>query len=264
MQQAHVSTWDTIKWGIASGILRGIIGTPLDTWAIHSVAKLDNVGVQSLREIWAARSAFRGFIANSIRTSIRSPVHYASLQVGSALYAQVVPAQLREFAAFRGIFIGMLSAVVESVVNTPLRVVQTLAVTGGALRPALREHGLALLARGFEGTLLHRLLSGAVFYGTYEHALNAGLPVAASSLVAGTLQVTLSSPFFAVAVHRQRAGSDVQGHALRIAAQLARERGGIFRALILPGLAPRLVHSWIVSPLVMWVVDTQLHAIERN
>lgn len=259
------SFWETLRWGVASGVLRGIIGTPLDTWAIHAITHYDTAGKRSLAEIYRGGTAFRGFLPNCIRTSIRSPVQFLSLQAGSAAYTASVPDRIREsMPVLRGICVGFASALAESVVNTPLRVAQTIAVTGGALGPALRAEGLALLTRGFEGTLAHRLLSGAVFYGVYEFALSVGTPVSAASLAAGTLQVALSSPFYAVAVHRQRAGSDARGHVLRIAAQLARERGGTLRALFLPGLAPRLLHSWCVSPLVMWVIDVRLHAIERG
>ena len=261
----HSTLSNTLLWGVASGFLRGIIGTPLDAWAISAIVQGDAVGARALQGVILGGAAFRGFVPNTIRTCIRSPVQYLSLQAGSSAYTTAVPERWREGApALRGVCVGFASALAESLVNTPLRVAQTLAVTGGSVGPALRAEGVALLMRGFEGTLAHRLLSGAVFYGVYEHAIGLGAPVGAASLLAGTLQVTTSSPFYAVAVHRQRSGSDVQGHVLRIAAQLAAERGGAWRALFLPALAPRLLHSWIVSPLVMWVIDVQLHAIDRR
>jgi hypothetical protein len=255
---------DTIMWGVVSGVLRGIIGTPLDAWAIHAIVRNELSSLRSLTEMYKSGSFFRGLLPNTIRTTIRSPVHYASLEAGSALYSSGVPNSIRSrYPVFRGVFVGLAAALAESIVNTPLRVAQTLAVNGDTLRNALRADGVKILGRGFDGTLAHRLLSGAVFYGTYEQALSLGVPVSAAALLAGTAQVTLSSPFFALAIHKQKLNKRMSGNLFSLAMSIARERG-VLAGLVRPGLVPRLLHSWLVSPIIMWIIDVKLRAIRRS
>jgi hypothetical protein len=264
MVAPNATVFDTVFWGLTTGVLRGLIGTPFDAWAILAISKFDSSGLRSLRELFSAGSYFRGFFPNTVRTSIRSPVHYVSLEAGSAAYTSVVPQVFRDrFPVLRGFCIGVTAALAESVVNTPLRVIQTLAVNGDPLGTALRAEGVKLLTRGFDGTLIHRLLSGAVFYGVYEQSISMGVSIAPAALLAGTMQVSLSSPFFALAVHKQKLAGRVAGNIFSLAATLGRERG-VIQGLFLPGLAPRLLHSWIASPLVMWVIDVKLHAIRRD
>lgn len=260
------SPYDTLVWGLLSGVLRGFIGTPLDAWAILSVSRNDPLGRASFVELCASggKPFFRGFVPNTIRTSVRSPVHYASLEVGSIAYSNTIPRDVREsFPVLRGVFVGAAAALAESVVNTPLRVAQTLSVNGESLRAALRAEGARLFTRGFDGTLAHRLLSGAVFYGAYEQTLSLGVPMTAAAMAAGTAQVMLSAPLFAVTVHKQRRSAHGAGSLYSVAALIAKEQG-VIPGLILPGLAPRLLHSWVVSPLVMWVIDSKLRAIRRD
>jgi hypothetical protein len=125
----------------------------------------------------------------------------------------------------------------------------------------LKEEGASVLTKGLSSALVHRMLSGAIFWSVYEQ-LKEKYPSHGKTVSAmtGVVQVILTSPFYIAATFRQRKGASSE-YLHRTLFHLFKTQG--MRGLFLPALAPRIVHTLVITPPLMWLME-KIQLIHRK
>jgi len=269
--------------GIGLGCFRAAVGTPLDSLATREIT--ENLSSrQAFRQLMEERAFYTGVSANAVKLAFKTPIQIITTGLASRIYIGAVPEEIRKDRhALRGAFIGITATCIDTVFwANPLNAVRTQQMTTPKLKSKarfieqesslffkiIREQNFQLLARGLDASLLHRGMSGVIFFTTYE-ALKARYPDNHFfvSTASGIAQVCTTSPLYAAMIHQQKAkASKIKTTA--IATNVFFSIHGIYQAqglrgLFLLGLMPRLVHSIAVSHLVMYMLE-EAKAILRN
>ena len=249
--QSRSSYWFYLS-PIGAGLLRAVVGTPLDAVATREILHHQNT-LQALRAM-TFLDFWKGFQPNLLKFTTRTPVQFGSVKISS----WIVPLQYD--AALRGVIIGTLSSGMETTVMNGFNSLRTLFIQGENWR-VLQQEGAPVLKKGLTSALLHRILSGAIFWGVYEK-LKSKYPTHGNlvSTVSGVVQVIFTAPFYITAIFRQRKGAPREPlH--RTFSHLYKTQN--MRGLILPALVPRLTHSAITSAPLMWLME-KLELVHRK
>ena len=237
---------------IGAGFLRAVVGTPLDAVATREILHHQNtsqvVRTMKFLDFW------KGFQPNLLKFTTRTPIQFGSVKLSS----WIVPTGYDP--AFRGIIIGTLSSGIETTVINGFNSLRTRFIQEDGWK-VLKQEGAPVLKKGLSSALLHRILSGAIFWGIYEKLKNEypshGTAV---STLSGVVQVISTAPFYITAIYRQRKGAPRE-HLYRTFWHLYTTQ--TMRGLILPALAPRLVHSAVTSAPLMWLME-KLELVHRK
>ena len=237
---------------MGAGFLRAAVGTPLDAVATREILRHQNT-FQVLRTM-TFLDFWKGFQPNLLKFTTRTPVQFGSVKISS----WVVP--LDYDAALRGITIGTLSSGMDTAIMNGFNSLRTRFIQGENWR-VLQQEGAPVLKKGLSSALLHRILSGAIFWGVYEKLKNKyPSQGAAVSTVSGVIQVIFTAPFYITAIYRQRKGAPREPlhHTFWHLYKAQNIRG-----LFFPALVPRLTHSAVTSAPLMWLME-KLELVHRK
>jgi hypothetical protein len=221
---------------------RTLIGTPLEGIAKRTVLFKSTprqvIALTPFRDLW------KGFQPNILKTVSKTYVQVGSVNVASHLIPTEIDPQ------YRGAFMGITSSSMEVSIQNIWNVLGTRFIQGERWS-VVKKEGVSLFYQGLSPALLHRSLSGAIFWSAYEK-LNQLSPhhSAVTGTCAGLIQVAFTSPLYITAVLRQ--GKDRPPESLgRLMVKIGRGQGWI-RGLFLRALVPRSLLSIATSgPLMM-------------
>jgi hypothetical protein len=235
-----------------AGLVRAIVGTPLDVVATREIVDHQNT-LQVLKGM-TFPNYWKGFQPNVLKFITRTPAQFVSLKISSS----IVPTDW--YSSIRGGSIGILSNGMEAGLANVWNSLRTRFIQGENWS-VLKKEGASVLTKGLSSALVHRILSGAIFWSVYEQ-LKEKYPSHGKTVSAmtGVVQVFLTSPFYIAAVYKQRINATPE-YLHRTFLHLFRTQG--LRGLFLPALAPRLVHSIIITPPLMWLME-KLQLIHRK
>lgn len=218
-------------------LYRTCIATPLEGIAKREILFKSST-IQVVSNI-SFLELYRGTQPNALKFLSRTVVQISSVKAASL----AVPSQLDP--AIRGVTIGCLSAGMETSVNNIWNTLGTRFIQGQGWK-VIRQEGLLLLTRGLSPALLHRSLSGAVFWSAYEKLHQAAPKYPAlTGMGAGIIQVCITAPFYITTTLRQAKNPPTE--ALGPLCKKIIKNQGLARGLFLPGLAPRLTLSICTS-----------------
>lgn len=218
-------------------LYRAFISTPLDGITkreiFYNCSTIQVISKTSFLEL------YKGIQPSTLKSLSRTVVQTSSIKLASS----VIPSQLDP--AMRGIAIGCLSSGIEASISNAWNVLETRFIQGQGWN-VIRQEGLLLLTKGLSPTLLHRALSGAVFWSTYEK-LRQVVPnqPALTGMGAGITQVCTTAPFYIAKTLRQAKNPPTE--TLFPLFKKIIKNQGLIRGLFLPGLAPRLTLSICTS-----------------
>jgi hypothetical protein len=245
------------SWYYASpfivALIRTFVGTPLDVVATREILLHQNTR-QILRGTPFSMYR-RGFGPNLVKFSVRTPVEFCSMKIASS----AVPLSLDP--AVRGIGMGILKTGMEVFVINIFNALRTRFIQGQGWG-VIQQEGVSVLTKGLSAAFAHRASSSAIFMGTYEKLKeNSSSNPAILGTLSGIIQVVSTSPFYIATTRRQRKNAFPE----RLDQTLTRlySMQGLLRGVVLPGLAPRLVHSVVISGPLMWVME-KLQLIHRK
>jgi hypothetical protein len=209
-------------------LYRSVIATPLE-------------GIARREILW------KGFQPNSLKYLTRTGVQISSLACAS----WIVPSQID--VTVRGALLGIVSSTMEATVNNGWNVLVTRFVQGQGWG-VIKQEGLHFLSRGLSPALMHRSLSGSIFWGTYEtlHQINPQHP-AITGMGAGIIQVGCTAPFYIATTLRQ--GQNRPPETLLFLFKNRVQHQGWIKGLFLPGLVPRCTLSLLTSGLLMTLLE---------
>ncbi|HEY5234863.1 MAG TPA: hypothetical protein VIJ14_01690, partial [Rhabdochlamydiaceae bacterium] len=121
---------------IAAGVLRAVIGTPLDAIGTREIVHHQNA-LQVLKGMTAS-DYWRGFQPNLLKFATRTPVQFAAVKVSSLM----VPTDYD--AAIRGLLIGVLSSSMETATINGWNALRTRFIQGQGWE-ILRQEGASVL-----------------------------------------------------------------------------------------------------------------------
>lgn len=252
MSTSGVSNYWIYFSPVGAGILRAFVATPLDAVATREILNDQNT-LQVVRKMEPSDFG-KGFQPNMLKFTTRTPVQFGAVKLSSWM----VP--LHYDAAFRGVLIGIYSSAMETGFVNGWNALRTRFIQGQNWT-VLKEEGTSVLIRGLSSALLHRALSGAIFWAFYEKLKNK-YPShgAAVSTISGVVQVLSTAPLYITATYRQRKGAPPEFLHCTLW-HLFQTHGA--RRLFVPALAPRLVHSAITSAPLMWLME-KLNLVHRK
>lgn len=252
--------------GAAIGAFRAAVGTPLDGVATREITR--NISpVRAVAQLWNEGMFFKGFVPNAVKLAFKTPVQIITTTAASHLYVAAVPQSVRQnHPAFRGTFIGIFASVFETILwANPLTSLRTRLMTSEKRPPAppwptknspafFFEHlNFHFFSKGLDAALVHRASSGVIFFTTYEKlkSLYPDHPFLVST-ASGMTQVIATSPAYCSMIHQQKTQA-VTKNIFTTLAYIHETQGvmGLYR-----GLTPRLVHSFAVSHLVMYMLES--------
>jgi hypothetical protein len=233
------------------GIVRAAVGTPIDVVATREILQHKNT-LQVLKET-AIRDYAKGFQPNTIKFITRTPVQFYATH----FFSSVIPTDLHPAA--RGFALGFLTSGFESFFFNVFNSIRTRFIQG----EKWRDIGPSVLVNGLTAAWSHRALSSAIFFSVYE-PLKAKYPSQgmAVSTCAGVIQVIFTAPFYVATIERQR--KDATAEPLRHTLMRLAKRAGFVRGLVLPALAPRLMHTIAITGFFMKLIDDKLGLIHRK
>ena len=153
--------------------------------------------------------------------------------------------------------IGCMSSGIEASVNNAWNVLETRFIQGQKWN-IIKQEGPSLLAKGLSSALIHRVLSGAVFWSSYEklHQYSPEHPSLAG-IGAGMIQVCSTAPFYISKTLKQGENPPIEPLWLLFKKKIKNQ--GLVRGLFLPGLIPRLAQSILIGgPLVVLFEKNQI------
>ncbi len=235
------------------GGFRAGVGTPIDVVATREILH-HKTTLQVLRET-AFADYRRGFQPNALKFISRTPAQFFF----TSFFSSNIPTDLNP--AVRGFLLGLSTSGAEAALFNIFNSARTRFIQGARWRDLMNE-GPPVLVKGLSAAWSHRALSSAIFYTVYE-PLKERYPNEGStvSTIAGFVQVFLTSPFFIAAIERQR--KDAPKESLHQTILRLFKTQGFFRGLVIPALVPRLVHTALVTPLFMYIIDDKLRLIQR-
>ena len=136
-----------------------IVTTPL-----NGIAKLEILNNLSTRKVISKTSflkLYRGIEPNILKSLSKTVVQTSSVKLASS----IIPSQLDP--AIRGTMIGCISSGIEASVSNAWNVLETRFIQGQKWS-VIKQEGLSLFTKGLSSTLIHRVLSGTVFWSSYE------------------------------------------------------------------------------------------------
>lgn len=236
---------------LGAGFLRAVVATPLDAVATREI--LHHRNTYQVIKSMEARDFLTGFQPNVLKFLTRTPAQFAFVKVAS----WSVPTDWGP--GVRGFWIGVVSSGMETGLLNSWNALRTRFIQKEDWS-VLRTEGFSVLKNGLTSALIHRSLSGAIFWTVYEklkhqHPSQGALV----STVSGVVQVFLTSPFFIAAIYRQRKGAPRE-YLHHTMGHLAKTRN--VSSLFFTALVPRLVHSGITSAPLMWLME-KLQLVHR-
>jgi hypothetical protein len=249
IKPSHSSNAQTVLPFLSLSLYRTCIATPLEGITIREI--LFNQSTQKIIRNTPFFEFYRGFQPNGFKFLSKTVVQISSLKIASSL----IPSQLD--ASIRGIMIGILSAGMETSVNNAWNVFGTRFIQGQRWN-IIKQEGPLLLTKGLSSALLHRALSGAVFWSVYEklHQIYPDSP-ALTGTGAGIVQVCSTTPLYITKTLRQRKNPPTEP--LWILFKKIIKKQGLVQGLFLPGLIPRLALTVFTSgPLVILLERHQI------
>jgi len=226
-----------------------IVTTPL-----NGITKLEILNNLSTRKVISKTSflkLYRGIEPNILKSLSKTVVQTSSVKLTSL----IIPSQLD--SAIRGTMIGCISSGIEASVNNAWNVLETRFIQGQKWNIIKRE-GLSLFTKGLSSTLIHRVLSGTVFWSSYEklHQHSPEHPSLAG-VGAGMIQVCSTAPFYISKTLKQGKNPPIEPLWLLFKKKIKNQ--GLVRGLFLPGLIPRLAQSILIGgPLVVLFEKNQI------
>lgn len=228
-------------------LYRAVIGTPLDGIAKREILSFIPTTTWKVIRSVNPLDLWKGFQPTSLRLFTRTYAQVISFNVSS----RIAPKQLDP--ALRGALIGLGSSFIEVGVNNAFNSLATRFVQGQGWN-VLKQEGPGLLTKGFSSALLHRNLSGIIFWSVYEKLNHiTSYHPAYSAVGAGVIQVSLTSPLYITMILRQGKASTSES-LWYLFKRIRREKGGL-KGLFFPGLVPRLVHSLATSSFFMMLLE---------
>lgn len=218
-------------------LYRALVSTPLDGITkreiFYNCSTIQVLSKTSFLEL------YKGMQPSMLKSLSKIAVQTSSIKLASS----VIPSQLDP--GIRGIAIGALSSGMEASVSNAWNVLETRFIQGQGWN-VLQQEGLLILTKGLSPTLLHRALSGAVFWSTYEKLRQAvpNQPVL-TGMGAGITQVCTTAPFYIAKTLRQAKNPPTEP--LWPLFKKIIKNQGLVRGLFLRGLAPRLILSVCTS-----------------
>lgn len=190
----------------------------------------------------------KGFQPYSLKYLTTTPVQLASFRAASS----IVPLQMDPAA--RGAMIGFLSSGIETSVNNIWNVFATRFIQGQGWGIA-KEEGVSLLTRGLLPVLMHRISSSVIFWSIYEklHKKENPYHPGLNGIIAGTVQVCFTSPFYIATTLRQ--GKNPPQENLLLLFKKITKQEGVVKGLFFRGLVPRLCLSWLTSGPLMSLIE---------
>lgn len=226
-----------------------IVTTPL-----NGIAKLEILNNLSTRKVISETSflkLYRGIEPNVLKALSKTAVQTSSVKLASS----IVPLQLDP--AIRGTMIGCVSSGIEASVSNAWNVLETRFIQGQKWN-IIRKEGISLLTKGLSSALIHRVLSGTVFWGSYEklHQHSPNHPSLAG-IGAGMIQVCSTAPFYISKTLKQ--GKNPPNGPLWLLFKKRVKSQGVLQGLFLPGLIARLAQSILIGgPLVALFEKNQI------
>jgi len=245
--------WEAALGGAGIGVARAFVGHPMQRWTYAS--QVQNLSawetLSQTKNIWA------GLSAEVCKHITKTPANFLfTYAVSRAVPHNWSPHQ-------RGFAIGGAVACLESIIIVnPLNVMRARLMEGQRLNAFFQFEGVYALSKGWDATLIHRALSGVVFFSVYED-LKKRFPDHPFwvSTAAGWSQVVTTAPFHAAMTHKQKVNG-IGNNVFKTMQKIAADQG-TFQGLVGRGLAFRLFHSSMVSGPLMWVME-KLHVINRS
>lgn len=136
-----------------------IVTTPL-----NGVTKLEILHNLPTREVISKTSflkLYRGLEPNILKALSKTTVQTSSVKLASS----IVPSQLDP--AVRGTIIGCVSSGIEASISNAWSVLETRFIQGQKWS-VIKKEGVFFLTKGLSSALIHRVLSGIVFWSSYE------------------------------------------------------------------------------------------------
>jgi hypothetical protein len=233
------------------GVVRASVGTPIDVVATREILHHKST-LQVLRKT-AIRDYGKGFQPNAIKFITRTPVQFYATH----FFSSIIPTDLHPAA--RGFALGFLTSGFESFFFNIFNSIRTRFIQG----EKWGDIGPSVIVKGLTAAWSHRALSSAIFFSVYE-PLKAKYPSQgmAVSTCAGIVQVVFTAPFYITTIEKQR--KDAIPESLHHTLMRLAKRDGFIRGLVLPALAPRLVHTIAITGVFMKLIDDKLGLIHRK
>lgn len=226
------------------GIARALVVTPFEGCAKKEIL-LKATTSEVIRSI-SFLSLWKGVQPNILKFSTRTPVQIGSVKLASSLLPPMDP-------TIRGGLIGLFSSGLEATVNNSWNVFVTRFVQGQGWR-VIKQEGFPLLYKGLSPALAHRSLSNVIYWSSYEkfHQLNPNNS-ALNGIIAGTIQVCLTAPFYIATTLRQGINPPKE-NLFSLFRNIVNDQG-FARGLFFRGLVPRLLQSWLTSAPLMMLIE---------
>jgi hypothetical protein len=222
-----------------------LVSTPLN--GVTKLEILNNLSTSKVLSRTSLLKLYRGLEPNILKSLSKIALQTSSVKLSSS----IIPSQLDPVV--RGTIIGCASAGIEATVNNAWSVLETRFIQGQKWK-IIKQEGPSVLTRGLSSAFMHRILSGTVFWGSYEK-LHQCVPENPSlaGMGAGMIQVCATAPFYISKTLRQ--GRSPPAEPLWLLFKTKIKKQGLIQGLFLPGLIPRLAQSILIGGPLMTLLE---------